>query len=65
MSKQAYKVVEVTVQPGPLGEPETKETAVKGPLSHGMALAWQEKLENKLPDFDPNKIVSYLVKPAN
>jgi len=60
MSKQTFRVVEMTIVPGQ--EPATK--LVQGNLPKGKAQSLQEKLEEKLGDFDPQKVVSYLVQPA-
>ena len=60
MSKQTFRVVEMTVVPGQ--EPATK--TLKSNLPKGKAMAMQEKLENGQGDFTPEKVVSYLVQPA-
>lgn len=59
--KVSYRVVEVTVQPGC----EAQYKPLKGNLSQGKATAMRDKLESKLGDFDPNKVISYLIEPAN
>ena len=61
MDKQTFRVVQVTVQPGQ----EAKYKHLKSKLSQAKALSMRDKLESKLGDFDPNKVVSYLVEPAN
>ncbi len=61
MDKQTYRVVEVTVQPGQAVQNKT----LKSNLSQGKALDMRTKLESKLGDFNPDKVVSYLIEPAN
>ena len=60
MSKQTFRVVEMTVVPGQ----ETTSKTVKANLPKGKATAMRDKLENALPDHDDQKVVSYLVQPA-
>ncbi len=61
MDKQTYRVVQVTVQPGQA----VQKKPLKSNLSQVKAHAMRDKLESKLGDFDPNKVVSYLIEPAN
>lgn len=62
MSKQTCKVVEVTVQPNV--EPVTR--VINPALPRGKAIALRDKLEGKqdAEDFNPEKVVSYLVQSA-
>jgi hypothetical protein len=62
MSKQTCKVVEVTVQPNV--EPVTR--VINPALPRGKANRLRDKLEdsNSTGDFNPDKLVSYLVQPA-
>ena len=61
MSKRIFQVVEVIVQPGQ----EPQYNPIKANLSRGKADLLRESLENKQIDFDPNKVISYLVQPSN
>lgn len=62
MSKQTCKVVEVTVAPNV--EPVTR--VINPALPRGKANRLRDKLEdsNSTGDFNPDKLVSYLVQPA-
>jgi hypothetical protein len=57
---KTFRVVEMTVAPGL--DPVVK--TVKGNLSQGKAKSLQEKLEETIGDFTPEKVVSYIVEPA-
>ena len=62
MSKQTFRVVEMTLVPGQ-EKPETK--TVKANLSKGKAKEMRDSMQEKVGDFEPNApIVSYLVQPA-
>jgi hypothetical protein len=62
MSKQTFRVVEMTVVPGQ-EKPATK--TVKANLPKGKAEAMRDELQEKVGDFTPDApIVSYLVQPA-
>ena len=62
MSKQTFRVVEMTVVPGQ-EKPATK--VVKSNLPQGKATEMRDSLQEKVGDFEPNApIVSYLVQPA-
>ena len=58
--KVSYRVVEVTVQPGQA----VQKKPLKSNLSQVKAIDMRAKLEAKLGDYDPNKVVSYLIEPA-
>lgn len=61
MSKQSFRVVEMTVVPGQ--EPATK--TVKANLPKGKAMAMRDSLQEKVGDFTPDSpIISYVVQPA-
>jgi hypothetical protein len=61
MSKQTFRVVEMTVVPGQ----ETKTKTVKANLPKGKAIDMRDTLQEKVCDFSPDQpIVSYLVQPA-
>ena len=61
MSKQTFRVVEMTVVPGQ--EPVSK--TVKANLPKGKAVEMRDSLQEKVGDFDPTKpIVSYLLQPV-
>jgi len=61
MSKQTFRVVEMTVVPGQ----ETKSKTVKANLPKGKAIDMRDSLQEKVGDFEPNApIISYLVQPA-
>jgi len=59
MSKQMFRVVKVTVKTGC----DLSQETVKSNLSKGKAAELRMKLENKLEDFDPELVVSYLIQP--
>jgi len=62
MSKQTFRVVEMTMVPGQ-EKPETK--TVKANLPKGKANAMRDQLQEKVGDFMPDApIVSYVVQPA-
>lgn len=62
MSKQTFRVVEMTLVPGQ-EKPETK--TVKANLPKGKAESMRDELQEKVGDFTPDSpIVSYLVQPA-
>lgn len=60
MSKQTFRVVEMTVVPGQ--EPTSK--TIKANLPKGKAVDMRDTLQEKVGDFTPDKVVSYLVQPA-
>jgi len=60
--KETFKVVEVTVQPNV--EPISR--VINPAMPRGKAIALRDKLEEKAiqGDFDPNKVITYLVETA-
>lgn len=61
MSKQTFRVVEMTLVPGQ--EPMSK--TVKANLPKGKAVEMRDSLQEKVGDWTPSApIVSYLVQPA-
>lgn len=62
MSKQTFRVVEMTVVPG---QEKAETKVVKSNLPKGKAMEMRDTLQEKVGDFTPNApIVSYLVQPA-
>lgn len=61
MSKQTFRVVEMTLVPGQ----EATSKTVKANLPKGKATELRDSLQEKVGDFTPDApIVSYLVQPA-
>jgi hypothetical protein len=57
----SYKVVKFTMAPG---SPDQKEP-VKAGLTYSKALSLRDSLnDHEAENFDPNKLVSYIVEPA-
>jgi hypothetical protein len=62
MSKQLFKVVQVTIQAGQ----EAAYVPIRNRLTEGKAKALRDSLESKQGDYDPSKpLVSYLIQPSN
>lgn len=57
--KQMFRVVKVTIKTGC----DLQQETVKANLSKGKASELRSKLENKLEDFDPEMVVSFLIQP--
>lgn len=57
--KERFRVIKVTVKTGC----DLEQSIVKGNLPKHKAQELRDKLEEKLEDFDPNLMVSYLIQP--
>lgn len=56
-----YQVIEVVVVPGE----EPQRNPIRRPMPQAKAEGLRDKLNDKQEDYNPNKVISYLIQPSN